>query len=204
MKTLHIVYSFAPDPGGGTEVYVESLCRELPALGVETVVVAPGAQDQSYSLGGLRVRRFVANPSAVSLEDMYGRGDAAAADAFERILVERGPVHQHSFSPACSVISCCAHRRGVPVVSRFTDPAERVRDSLLPSRRALRQVSQYALRAWRCTATAFEGGRASRGADSAGGRPRGRALLAVRAIGNGARDVQPRRPAPARDRGAVR
>jgi glycosyltransferase involved in cell wall biosynthesis len=116
-------------------VYVDSLCRELPALGVETVVVAPGAQDQSYSLGGLRVRRFTANPAAVSLEDMYGRGDAAAAEAFERILAEERPdlVHQHSFSPACSVdLMRRARRRGVPVVFTFHGPGGTcLRDSLL-------------------------------------------------------------------------
>ena len=41
MTVLHVTYSFPPDPPGGTELYVEALSRELAAIGVRSVIVAP-------------------------------------------------------------------------------------------------------------------------------------------------------------------
>ena len=124
MKTLHVSYSFAPDAVGGTEVYVEGLCRSLAQIGVETVVAAPAAGDASYEHRGLRVRRFATR--AGRLEDLYGPGDPVAARAFERILDAEKPdvVHQHAVSPACSVeLMRAADRRGLPVVFTYHTPA---------------------------------------------------------------------------------
>ncbi len=123
MKTLHVSYSFAPDAVGGTEVYVEGLCRSLAQIGVETVIAAPALGDASYEHRGLRVRRFATG--ARQLEDLYGPGDPVAARGFERILDADRPdiVHQHAVSPACSVeLMRAADRRGLPVVFTYHTP----------------------------------------------------------------------------------
>ncbi len=41
MKILHVPFCFAPDPIGGTEVYVTSLALQLKKRGVEVVIAAP-------------------------------------------------------------------------------------------------------------------------------------------------------------------
>jgi glycosyltransferase involved in cell wall biosynthesis len=122
MKVLHVAFSFAPDPPGGTEIYVEELCGQLKALGVQGVVAAPGPRDTAYDHRGLRVRRFGISAGGVNLEDLYGGGDARAADAFERILDEERPdvLHQHALTSACSVqLITLAKKRGIPVVFTY-------------------------------------------------------------------------------------
>jgi len=124
MKTLHIPFSFAPDPIGGTEVYVEGLCRSLDAVGVRAVVAAPAPLDATYELRGLRVRRFQSNVDG-PIETLYGAGDPVAAAAFARVLDQERPdlVHQHAVSPACSVeLMRVAQRRRVPVVFTYHTP----------------------------------------------------------------------------------
>jgi hypothetical protein len=61
MRTLHLCYSFPPDPPGGTEVYVASLCRGLAAQGISAMVAAPGEREDSYEVDGIAVRRFQHN-----------------------------------------------------------------------------------------------------------------------------------------------
>jgi glycosyltransferase involved in cell wall biosynthesis len=104
LTVLHVVYSYPPDPPGGTEVYVHALCRYLRERGIASIVVAPGAADETHLIDGVRVRRF-RHAGGTAIEDVYGMGDPAAADAFERILREEAPdiVHQHALTPACSV-----------------------------------------------------------------------------------------------------
>ena len=51
IRVVHVPFGFPPDPVGGTEVYVESLARELQARGVEAIVAAPG-EEAAYALEG--------------------------------------------------------------------------------------------------------------------------------------------------------
>ncbi len=125
MKTLHVPFSFAPDPVGGTEVYVEGLCASLQRLGVGAVVAAPGPVDATYDHRGLRVRRFQCTTRGGRLEELYGAGDPVASAAFARLLDDEQPdvVHQHAVSPACSVeLMRSAKRRGLPVVFTYHTP----------------------------------------------------------------------------------
>ena len=122
MKVLHVVFGFAPDPAGGTEIYVEELCRELEPLGVQAVVAAPGPLDVAYDHRGLPVRRFAVSSGEVDLDDLYGGGDAHAAAAFERILDEEQPdvLHQHALTSACSArLIRMAKERRIPVVFTY-------------------------------------------------------------------------------------
>ena len=125
MRVLHVPFGFYPDPVGGTEVYVGSLCRELAARGVACVVAAPDRRDRTYQHEGTRVRRFGVNQQGVGVDTLYGEGDPVAAEAFERILDSERPhvVHQHALTSACSVrIARAARLRGIPVVFTYHTP----------------------------------------------------------------------------------
>jgi glycosyltransferase involved in cell wall biosynthesis len=125
MKVLHVTFSFAPDPMGGTEVYVGDMCRRLESLGVAGVIAAPGNRSQVYEVDGLRVHRFPFQPRPDDLEALYGAGDAQAAEAFDGVLDAEQPdlVHQHALTPACSgALIERARRRGVPVIFTYHTP----------------------------------------------------------------------------------
>lgn len=125
MKSLHLVYSFPPDPPGGTEIYVDGLCRSLLARGDEALVVAPDRADRAYSLNGLCVRRFEIDPDAIDVDALYGRGEASAAEAILRIVDRERPdvVHQHALTSACSVeASSRIKRAGYPLVFTYHTP----------------------------------------------------------------------------------
>jgi glycosyltransferase involved in cell wall biosynthesis len=126
MKTLHLVYSIHPSPAGGTEVYVEGLCRALRDAGEEAVIAAPAATDARYLVKGVRVRGFEHTPEPKDLAILYGQPDPVAVRAFERVLDEERPdlFHQHAISPACSVeLMARAKARGIPVVFTYHTPA---------------------------------------------------------------------------------
>src|SRR5689334_15123268 len=98
MKIIHVPFTFAPDPVGGTEIYVEDLAHGLRSHGIESVIVAPlgaGATD-SYEHHGIRVRRFRSTePTADMLRELYGEGNRQAAEEFAQILDEERPDAVH-------------------------------------------------------------------------------------------------------------
>jgi glycosyltransferase involved in cell wall biosynthesis len=125
MKVLHVTYAFAPDPMGGTEVYVADLCRRLETRGIRAVIAAPGRDADAYEIDGLSVCRFPFTAHPDTLDTLYGAGDQAAADAFEAVLDAERPdlIHQHALSPACSgELVARAERRGLPVVFTYHTP----------------------------------------------------------------------------------
>ncbi|HEX7778268.1 MAG TPA: glycosyltransferase [Vicinamibacterales bacterium] len=125
MKVLHVTYSFAPDPMGGTEVYVGEICRHLEPRGVRNVIAAPGHQSAVYEIDSLRVQRFLFQSHPDELGALYGDGDPYAADAFDAVLAAEQPdlVHQHALSPACSgELVARARRLGLPVVFTYHTP----------------------------------------------------------------------------------
>jgi glycosyltransferase involved in cell wall biosynthesis len=124
MKVLHVTFSYAPDPMGGTEVYVGDVCRHLQADGVGAVIAAPGGQAAAYEMDGIRVRRFPFQTPPGELDALYG-GDPVAANAFDAVLAAELPdlVHQHALTPACSgELVARARRRGLPVVFTYHTP----------------------------------------------------------------------------------
>ncbi|HBY62992.1 MAG TPA: glycosyl transferase group 1, partial [Solibacterales bacterium] len=124
MKVLHVPYVFAPDPMGGTEVYVASLAREQAARGIRPEIAAPAAGNAEYEIDGLPVHRF-GSTAQPSLRALYREGDPLAAENFARILDRVGPdlVHFHALSTAISVLTMrAAKRRGQPVVFTYHTP----------------------------------------------------------------------------------
>lgn len=133
MKVLHTPYCYYPDPVGGTEVYVQALAYSLrQKTGIESIVAAPlsypPVKESAYWYNGFKVRRFAVsnekNTGALT-EELYGKGNAAAAYQFGNILDDERPdiFHLHAFSRGCSVLLVReAKARGIPVVFTYHTP----------------------------------------------------------------------------------
>jgi len=154
MRIVHVPFGYYPDPVGGTEVYVAELARGLRSRGVESIVAAPSAAlgRERYDHDGTAVFRFPV-PPASGVEDLYGEGDASAAESIGGILDEVGAdvLHLHAFTRAASLRAArVARKRGVPVVFTYHTPtASCVRGTLL---RDGHIPCDGALIAQRCTA----------------------------------------------------
>ena len=138
MKVVHVPFTFAPDPVGGTEIYVEALAHGLRAHGIESCIAAPSAKgnNQVYEHRDLRVHRFRwGSKGEDMLRQLYGGGDPEAALAFANILDEECPaaVHIHAFTSAVSLrLVRAAKQRGIPVVFTYhTATASCLRGTLL-------------------------------------------------------------------------
>ena len=128
LKVLHIPFTFAPDPVGGTEIYVEGLAQELRSCNIESIIAAPSCHgvDETYDYCGLRVRRYRSAPDSTRmLRELYGEGDCEAGLAFAQILDEEVPdiVHMHAFTRAVSIqlVRASKHRR-IPVIFTYHTP----------------------------------------------------------------------------------
>jgi glycosyltransferase involved in cell wall biosynthesis len=128
LKVLHVLFTFAPDPVGGTEVFVEALAHSATTLGVKSIFAAPSCSggDEAYYHNGWRVRRFRSAPQSPSmLQELYGAGDPEAAAAFGKILDDEHPdvVHMHAFTRAASIrLVRTSKRRGIPVFFTYHTP----------------------------------------------------------------------------------
>lgn len=125
MKVLHVPYGYYPDPVGGTEVYVQSLCRALQARELDVTIAAPGSANDAYVHAGIQVRRFGIAPH-LDLRSQYGAGDAVAAANFGRVLDLERPdiVHLHAYTSAVSLLTVeQIKRRELPVVFTYHTPA---------------------------------------------------------------------------------
>jgi glycosyltransferase involved in cell wall biosynthesis len=128
VKVAHVPYTFAPDPVGGTEIYVESLCHELRAHEIDSFIAAPSNKgaEEAYEHNGLRVYRFRPAPqSKRMLQELYGDGDPQSAAAFAKILDEERPdaIHMHAFTRATSVLLVrAAKQRALPVFFTYHTP----------------------------------------------------------------------------------
>src|SRR6266511_6416382 len=125
MKIIHVPFTFSPDPIGGTEVYVDNLARDLCELGVDAIVAAPGETSRSYTLDGLRVRRYAGVKKITDVSQLYGSGDTVAAGQFAKLLDEERPdlLHLHAFTSAVSLqLVRQAKRHGIPVVFTYHTP----------------------------------------------------------------------------------
>jgi len=156
IRTLHVCYSFPPDPPGGTELYVRALGRELRALGLGVVIAAPGVRNETYEMDGLRVRRF-AHGTHRDLTELY-TGDPTAATNVARLLEEESPdvVHMHALTPACSTeIARMSRKRGSGVVFTYHTPTVSCqRGTLMEGGRA---PCDGRMEVARCTACALDG-----------------------------------------------
>jgi glycosyltransferase involved in cell wall biosynthesis len=128
LKVLHVPYTYAPDPVGGTEIYVKALAKELQCFGIESVIAAPSASeiDQVYDYDGISVYRYsVSKQSKNMLRELYGAGDPGASKKFALILDKLRPdiVHMHALTRAVSILLVEAvKQRGIPVIFTYHTP----------------------------------------------------------------------------------
>jgi glycosyltransferase involved in cell wall biosynthesis len=122
IKILHIPFGYFPDPVGGAEIYVEALAKGLRRWGFESVICAPACAPGAYVHSGLRVLRFESTGEGLTVDDLYGDGDAVAAASFEAILAAEKAdlVHFHALTPEVSPrLARAIKARGIPVVFTY-------------------------------------------------------------------------------------
>ena len=156
----HLPFTFAPDPVGGTEIYVEALAHSLRSRGIESLIVAPSStsKNEAYEHNGLRVRRYrVAPESRYMLRELYGGGDPEAAAAFAQILDEECPdaVHIHAFTRAVSVLLVrAAKQRRIPVFFTYHTPTVSCQRGTMMLRG--KEMCDGVLNVRRCTSCSLE------------------------------------------------
>jgi glycosyltransferase involved in cell wall biosynthesis len=101
MKIVQAVGWYFPESLGGTEVYVEGLCRRLRDAGQEVLVAAPDpahAVERTYEHEGVPVYRYPI-PSAPTRDEVQGTVPTRGAERFHRWLAAQRAdiVHAHTF-----------------------------------------------------------------------------------------------------------
>jgi glycosyltransferase involved in cell wall biosynthesis len=102
VKIVHLLGWYFPDSVGGTEVYVEGLCRRLRAAGHEVLVAAPdsrGVAAQHYEHDGVPVFRY-AIAGTPTRDAAYHRVPVQGAEALHAWLAKERPdvLHIHSIT----------------------------------------------------------------------------------------------------------
>lgn len=126
MKVLHLPFQYIPGQLGGTEIYVESLCRYLALLGVSSAIASPASCQGIVrkTVGELEVFEFGQDP-AQRFEHAYGQPDQVAATNFRQVLAEWRPdvVHLHARTAAVSeALVDEAKRAGARVIFTYHTP----------------------------------------------------------------------------------
>jgi glycosyltransferase involved in cell wall biosynthesis len=101
MKIVQAIGWYFPESLGGTEVYVEALCRRFASAGHSVIVAAPdrgGDRERTYIHDGTSVYRYptAAHPTR---EEAQGSLAVRGSDLFHRWLAVERPdiVHMHTF-----------------------------------------------------------------------------------------------------------
>jgi glycosyltransferase involved in cell wall biosynthesis len=100
MKIVHLLGWYFPDSVGGTEVYVEGLCRRLQEAGHDVMIAAPDPRRTSpaeYEYHGVPVFRYPITDQPTRDEAYHRVAMAGAAHLFRWLAVERPDIlHVHS------------------------------------------------------------------------------------------------------------
>jgi glycosyltransferase involved in cell wall biosynthesis len=122
VKIAHLVGWYFPDSVGGTEIYVEGLCRRLRDAGHDVIVAAPDAQHvmpTQYAHDQVPVFRYrIATPA--SRDEARHRVAVRGAERLYQFLDEERPdvLHLHSFTTGAGVAEIReATRRGIRVIA---------------------------------------------------------------------------------------
>lgn len=121
MKIAHLVGWYFPDSVGGTEVYVEGLCRRLRAAGHDVLIAAPDAHHavpERYVHDGVPVFRYRISDTPTR-DEAYHRVPVRGAETLYRWLSDERPdvLHVHSITTGVGLPEIReAHRLGMRVV----------------------------------------------------------------------------------------
>ena len=122
MKIAHLVGWYFPDSVGGTEIYVEGLCRRLREAGHEVLVAAPDAHHavpERYVHDSVPVFRYRI-PAQATRDEARHRIPVRGAEELYRFLDEERPdvLHLHSFTTGVGLPEIReAARRGIRVIA---------------------------------------------------------------------------------------
>jgi glycosyltransferase involved in cell wall biosynthesis len=121
VKIVHLLGWYFPDSVGGTEVYVEALCRRLRAAGHEVLVAAPDAHHaapERYEHDGVRVFRYQIADTPTR-DEVQHRVPVRGAERFYSFLACERPdiLHVHSFTTGVGLPEIREARRlGIRVI----------------------------------------------------------------------------------------
>ena len=121
MKIVHLLGWYFPDSIGGTEVYVEGLCRRLRDAGHEVLVAAPdphGVARERSEHDGVQVFRYAISDTPTR-DEAYHRVPAGGAERLHRWLASERPdvLHVHSITTGVGLPELrAANRLGVRVI----------------------------------------------------------------------------------------
>jgi glycosyltransferase involved in cell wall biosynthesis len=121
VKILHLLGWYFPDSVGGTEVYVEALCRRLRAAGHDVRIAAPdshGAAPDTYEHEGVPVLRYAISDQPTR-DEAYHRVVVRGGERLHRWLADERPdiLHIHSFTTGVGLPEIRAARRlGIRVI----------------------------------------------------------------------------------------
>ena len=103
---LHVPFCYFPDSVGGTEIYVQNLCKAQQNQGVQTIVAAPGPEQNSYMHDNTAVFRYRVSNRINNIEELYGSGDPDSASEFGVLLEHLKPdlVHFHALTRGVSLL----------------------------------------------------------------------------------------------------
>lgn len=114
MKVVHALSWYFPQNVGGTEVYVDGLCKLLCNHGFHVLIAAPlaGAETETrYEHGGTQIFRYPV-PSCPTRAESRANVVACGAEKFHQWLSVERPdwVHFHSFSTGLNIFELEAAR----------------------------------------------------------------------------------------------
>jgi glycosyltransferase involved in cell wall biosynthesis len=122
VKIVHLLGWYFPDSVGGTEVYVEALCRRLRASGHEVLVAAPDSHNvakEHYEYDGVPVFRY-GIPDTPTRDEAYHRVTVRGGEKLYRWLAEQRAdvLHVHSFTVGVALPEIREARRlGLKVIA---------------------------------------------------------------------------------------
>jgi glycosyltransferase involved in cell wall biosynthesis len=121
VKVVHLLGWYFPDSVGGTEVYVQGLCRRQQAAGHEVLVAAPDSRHvaaERYEHEQVPVFRY-AIPAEPNRDETNHRLPVRGAGRFYRWLADQRPdiLHVHSFTTGVGLQEIREARRlGIRVI----------------------------------------------------------------------------------------
>ena len=121
MKIAHLLGWYFPDSVGGTEVYVEGLCRRLRSAGHDVLIAAPDSRQvvpERYLHDDVPVFRYAISDTPTR-DEAYHRVPVRGAERLYRWLAEVRPdvLHVHSITTGVGLPEIReAHRLGIRVI----------------------------------------------------------------------------------------
>ena len=122
MKIVHLLGWYFPDSVGGTEVYVEGLCRRLQDAGHEVLIAAPDprrTEPEQYEYHGVPVFRYPISDHPTR-DEAYHRVPMPGAAHLGRWLAGERPdiLHVHSVKTGVGLPEFReAHRLGIRIIA---------------------------------------------------------------------------------------